>query len=235
MTGSVSSVVLADSAGGQGMSNDLKFKRVAGALALVGSALFHGAGGAAATDTPPGTEKVEKFIKGWNANKEANWVDTCKVYFANEEDKICEEIDKQQLSDMEKTEKAYEYEMKQEADGEARTLYCKENPSECDCFLTTACCRTLGLADDCYELSTLRHFRDAVLARQPGGASVIAEYYRIAPDICRSLEGDRPALLALYFRYILPCAVMHSFGCDRLVRTHYTGMMRRLEARYATA
>ena len=38
------------------------------------------------------------------------------------------------------------------------------------CFITTACCETLGLADDCFELRTLRRYRDEVLAKQPGGS-----------------------------------------------------------------
>ena len=34
------------------------------------------------------------------------------------------------------------------------------------CFITTACCETLGLADDCFELRTLRRYRDEVLAKR---------------------------------------------------------------------
>lgn len=40
------------------------------------------------------------------------------------------------------------------------------------CFLTTATVGTVGLPDDCWELATLRAFRDGWLARHPGGAAL---------------------------------------------------------------
>ena len=36
------------------------------------------------------------------------------------------------------------------------------------CFITTACCEALGLDDDCFELRTLRRYRDQVLAKTAG-------------------------------------------------------------------
>src|SRR5690606_29479169 len=40
-----------------------------------------------------------------------------------------------------------------------------DDATEWGCFLTTATCQVVGLADDCWELTTLRHFRDGWLAR----------------------------------------------------------------------
>jgi hypothetical protein len=51
------------------------------------------------------------------------------------------------------------------------------------CFITTACCETLGLSDDCFELRTLRRYRDTVLAKRPGGG--YRTYYQPAPILAR--------------------------------------------------
>jgi hypothetical protein len=104
-----------------------------------------------------------------------------------------------------------------------------------DCFMTTACVGRVGLADDCFELATLRRFRDDVLAHMPGGAADIALYYRHAPDILRRLKtsGDAAHELArLYARYVLPSALAARLGLNRIARGIYTRMMRELADRY---
>lgn len=106
------------------------------------------------------------------------------------------------------------------------------------CFLTTACVGHIGLADDCFELSVLRRFRDGALARMPGGAEDIALYYRHAPAIVeRIAASDAPAreLARLYARYIFPSALLAWLGFDRLARRVYSRMMRELAGRYGVA
>jgi hypothetical protein len=98
------------------------------------------------------------------------------------------------------------------------------------CFLTTATCEEVGLADDCWELATLRRFRDGWLARQPGGAEDIAAYYREAPAIAARLKGDTRALLKLYWTRIVPSALAAELGANRLVRRIYARMMSELTA-----
>lgn len=51
------------------------------------------------------------------------------------------------------------------------------------CFLTTAACDYMGLPDDCYELQTLRDFRDNFLCSYDEGAELVEEYYRVAPPL----------------------------------------------------
>ncbi|WP_170466873.1 CFI-box-CTERM domain-containing protein [Ruegeria arenilitoris] len=51
------------------------------------------------------------------------------------------------------------------------------------CFLTTAACEKNGLPDDCYELQTLRDFRDNFLCNSAEGTELVEEYYRIAPSL----------------------------------------------------
>lgn len=59
------------------------------------------------------------------------------------------------------------------------------------CFLTTACVEYYGLNDNCYQLRTLRFFRDEILNRTSGGRAVTDQYYRIAPAIVHHLKVDR--------------------------------------------
>ena len=89
-------------------------------------------------------------------------------------------------------------------------------PGSGGCHLTTVCCGMIGLADDCWELRTLRAFRDGWLIHQEGGRADVARYYREAPEISRALAADPRAAREVYRRYILPSAVMVSLGWNRM-------------------
>jgi hypothetical protein len=113
-----------------------------------------------------------------------------------------------------------------------RTGQCERDEG---CFLTTACTAIAGLSDDCFELSSLRRFRDEVLIDLPGGREDIALYYRVAPAIVERIAAspDRSRALArLYLLYILPSALAAWLGWTRVARWTYTRMMRHLVARY---
>ncbi len=70
------------------------------------------------------------------------------------------------------------------------------------CYLTTACIQTRGLPDDCFELTTLRKFRDDVMATRLEGRTDIEEYKRVAPEIVRRLDliGNPSAVNQVYSR-----------------------------------
>jgi hypothetical protein len=115
---------------------------------------------------------------------------------------------------------------------DVRTRRCEK------CFLTTACVNYAGLADDCFELSALRRFRDNVLLRMSGGPDDIALYYSCAPRIVqRMLAGSEPSrdLARLYALYILPSSIAAHLGLARVARRIYTRMMRDLADRYSVA
>lgn len=100
------------------------------------------------------------------------------------------------------------------------------------CFLTTAAVDTLGLSDDCWELRTLRRFRDGPLARIPGGQALTARYYACAPRLVEAVDRRADAAtvwLNTYWTYILPCAVMTRFGLHRAAVAHYRRLFGRLE------
>lgn len=67
----------------------------------------------------------------------------------------------------------------------------KNRAEESNCFLTTACVKYYGLTDDCYELQTLRKFRDTHLLNSKNGKWLVSQYYEIAPALVKNLEADR--------------------------------------------
>ncbi len=66
-----------------------------------------------------------------------------------------------------------------------------------NCFITTAACLALGKDDNCYELNTLRAYRDYWLLEQEDGERLIKAYYKIAPKIvCKINENENS--MAIY-------------------------------------
>jgi hypothetical protein len=98
------------------------------------------------------------------------------------------------------------------------------------CFITSACCEVLGLTDDCFELVTLRRYRDRLLAATPAGRAAIARYYRLAPAILAALPPDRrgPLLLSVYARFILPSAIAAKLRLNGLAHQIYVRMIAEL-------
>ena len=95
-----------------------------------------------------------------------------------------------------------------------RKIFGAEGPKP-GCFLTSACVEAMGLPDDCDELNTLRSFRDGYLRNIPGGAAVIAEYYRVAPAIVLSINQQKNAQSiyeSIYRTVVLPCVSLIELG-----------------------
>jgi hypothetical protein len=111
----------------------------------------------------------------------------------------------------------------------------KCTPPAKGCFLTTACCEVLGLSDDCFELRTLRRYRDRVLVTMPGGQAALAAYYLMAPSILERLPQEERAarLLSVYMRFVLPSALAARLGMNRLAYSLYARMMDELSRRDA--
>lgn len=79
------------------------------------------------------------------------------------------------------------------------------------CFLTSACVEAMGLPDDCYELTTLRQFRDGYMAQLDCGKCEINHYYHIAPAIVTKInESDtaKDIFQNIYLDLVLPCVKM---------------------------
>jgi hypothetical protein len=132
--------------------------------------------------------------------------------------------------DAEELRQALHWSAKQRLDFEAKAGTGQCEPVAGGCFLTTACCGAIGLPDDCFELKTLRRYRDGVLALTSEGRREIALYYDIAPLLLARLphEAASERLTACYARFILPCALATKAGLGGLAHRLYRRMMREL-------
>lgn len=77
-------------------------------------------------------------------------------------------------------------------------------PERRGCYITTACCKVMGLTDDCEVMTNLRWLRDNFISGLPNGQDLIAVYYDTAPQI---LERTSPEELKdLFHRAIKPAS-----------------------------
>ncbi len=103
------------------------------------------------------------------------------------------------------------------------------------CYITTAVCRSLGRPDDCYELNTLRDYRDSYLLSTDEGREIVQEYYNIAPTIVKRIDKKAEAdeiYENIWKTYLSPCITMIENGENEKCRDLYSSMVRKLEAQY---
>ncbi len=103
------------------------------------------------------------------------------------------------------------------------------------CFLTSACVKSRGLPDDCYELMRLRWFRDNILTKTEAGRTDIKQYYDIAPKIVDSIDRSGRSgeeYDEIYSSWILPCVSFIDSGEYQKAAEEYTKMVKILSAKY---
>ncbi len=103
------------------------------------------------------------------------------------------------------------------------------------CFITTAVCQSQGKADDCYELTQFRHYRDNWLANQPDGQALIDRYYEIAPSIVNiiNLQANAPAVYSrIKETYLNPCLKAIEQGDNQGCLDQYQTMVEELGTHY---
>lgn len=100
------------------------------------------------------------------------------------------------------------------------------------CFITTAVCNYFSKPDDCYELTTLRKFRDTWLSAQPDGKELVEEYYAIAPGIVGAIDHS-PEKDKIYMHiwndYIEPCIKLIELGANDTCKKLYIDMVVELK------
>ena len=92
------------------------------------------------------------------------------------------------------------------------------------CYVTTACVEAMGLSDNCFELQTLRNYRDTYLKNQPTGISDIKLYYKVAPLIVKrihELPNSREFLINTFRTLVSPCVNLIVSGKLDEARKHY--------------
>ncbi len=104
-------------------------------------------------------------------------------------------------------------------------------PEKEGCFLTTATVGAIGLADDCWELQTLRRFRDKILKPTQDGRKLVETYYEIAPRIVDNINA-RPDAEKIWRRTwgfgIFPAAIAARLGFNKVAQSIYHNMTTRL-------
>lgn len=76
------------------------------------------------------------------------------------------------------------------------------------CYLTSACMYAKGLSDDCYELQTLRNYRDGWLKLSEEGKQLVEQYYSIAPKIVSAInetKDSKSVYEMIYEKMVKPC------------------------------
>lgn len=103
------------------------------------------------------------------------------------------------------------------------------------CFLTTACCQYKGLPDDCYELTTLRNFRDTYLKTTEAGNALVEEYYRIAPSIVDKImeNPNKAALLEDIYTQVCKILVLIQAKRQESAINAYQTMVLDIQSRIA--
>lgn len=103
------------------------------------------------------------------------------------------------------------------------------------CFLTTACVRTKGLPDDCYELNALRAFRDGYMKTTSTGEKDINEYYFIAPQIISAidrLENSEQIYGEMYNNLVKKCILLINEGKKEEAYSYYKEYVEKLKDEY---
>ena len=103
------------------------------------------------------------------------------------------------------------------------------------CFITTAVCGSLNKPDDCDELMTMRWYRDKLKTEDADMAALIQEYYRIAPQIVKEIDGSVNAEMVyrgLWKNYISNIYQNIRNENYKEAKLQYTDMMVSLCGRY---
>ncbi len=83
------------------------------------------------------------------------------------------------------------------------------------CYLTSACVQVRGLPDNCYELQTLRRFRDLYMMNSIEGRKEVEKYYDLAPKIVDKINRTNEAdciYERIYENLIIPCVKLIECG-----------------------
>ena len=105
------------------------------------------------------------------------------------------------------------------------------------CFITTAVTHSLGLPDDCAELTEFRRFRDGYMARDPRRAKEVLRYYEIAPAIVAEIErsadpGER--YRQIYVEHLRPALACVESGDNSGAYKRYRTMVEMLTEQLTT-
>jgi uncharacterized spore protein YtfJ len=102
------------------------------------------------------------------------------------------------------------------------------------CYITTAVCHILGMADDCDLLTTLREFRDLYMLTDTNREKLVGEYYATAPTVVekiRALDDETKLAEAQHVleTYLEPAVAKIKAGDNEGALRLYTDMVHYAE------
>lgn len=103
------------------------------------------------------------------------------------------------------------------------------------CYITTAVCDSQNKPDDCYELTTLRNYRDQYLMKTEEGRQMVEEYYDIAPGIVLAIDmrqDSKRIYKGIYEEYLMPCIRYAEDGRNEECKELYMDMVYHLQKKY---
>lgn len=113
----------------------------------------------------------------------------------------------------------------------------KKKKEDLMCFLTTACVHHYGLADNCYELETLRKYRDSYLMQHATGKALVKDYYALAPSILKQISTHpkkEKYYTYIYNRVLSSCRAIEDKQFEQ-ARRIYQGMVVYLKGQVLVA
>ncbi|WP_052807247.1 CFI-box-CTERM domain-containing protein [Risungbinella massiliensis] len=102
--------------------------------------------------------------------------------------------------------------------------YNRESKSGGGCYLTTACVEYQGLPDNCYELETLRRYRDNYLLSTSEGQKEVESYYQISPtmvDRIKQRSNQADIYQKIYQELVSPTVRLIESGQNEEAYRHY--------------
>ncbi|MDF2944921.1 MAG: hypothetical protein K0S01_3779, partial [Herbinix sp.] len=103
------------------------------------------------------------------------------------------------------------------------------------CYITTAVCETMDKPDNCYELTTMRNFRDTYMQQTKERQALVEEYYRTAPAIVTFINiqpSCEEKYLSIWKKYLQPCLYDIEENNLEQCEKRYTGMVQDLKSEY---
>ncbi|MEM6723271.1 MAG: hypothetical protein AAF598_04485 [Bacteroidota bacterium] len=102
------------------------------------------------------------------------------------------------------------------------------------CYLTSSCTIAKGLADDCFELETLRDFRDNYMVHLPEGKAMIKDYYQHAQPVLEAIgQQENPMEFQdfIYDQLVQPALQLIEAGEKELAMHYYHQFVLELQGR----
>ena len=111
----------------------------------------------------------------------------------------------------------------------------ESSSSDSNCFITTAVCGSLNKPDDCDELMSMRWLRDKLKMEDSDMATLIAEYYRVAPLVVKKIDSTADA--SVVYRQLWENSISKIYNDIkqndyRDAKLRYINMLEDLCARY---